>query len=389
MKDMTSRTLSHPVRRHLIAPILAALCCPLPLQAQGIEQALSSVVRITGVRGGGTAEGTAVRGSGFVVGVERGLAVVVTSSHVIEGAKFEVAFAIDPSRSFAIPPADVIKIETQNINGLAVFRVRGALPAQLRPLGLITGEGPPIGTSFFLVGFPEMATTPRTVSRVFGGRDGQRLVIDQSVGEGFSGGPVIVDGKVVGMVTDTDNQFTYAITFVVMREFLLGSGVKLADAPVPSAGGDSGGKGTKPPGDPLPDINRRRFAVEVLGIPNSDTAIAAMQRAGYDARLYGPPGRPAEGFEVITIGAQVPARVAQELLVLSRRYLPSLRYVVLMDDRKEGASWRPLEISFGGTNRILDIFRKVTPLPPPGWQRLANAPDDETFRRVVRAYYER
>ena len=195
------------------------------------------MVLIAGSRG----EGTAVRGSGFVVALERGMAIVVTSSHVIEGTKFEVTFGADPSRSFAVPPADVIKIETQNINGLAVFRVRGAIPAQVRPLGLASGDGPAIGASLYLVGFPQMATTPRTVARVFSGRDGQRLVFDQSVGEGFSGGPVIGNDKVVGLVTDTDNQFTYGISFIVMREFLLGSGVKLAEATVPSKpAGESG-----------------------------------------------------------------------------------------------------------------------------------------------------
>ena len=171
MKSMAS----HPFRgmaKRLVAPVVAALCCSgtlqsesalgsrsarrseassARLQSQSIEQALSAVVLIAGSRG----EGTAVRGSGFVVALERGVATVVTSSHVIEGTKFEVTFGADPSRSFAVPAADVIKIETQNINGLAVFRVRGAIPAQVQPLGLASGDGPTIGASLYLVGFPK------------------------------------------------------------------------------------------------------------------------------------------------------------------------------------------------------------------------------------------
>ena len=98
-----------------------------------------------------------------------------------------------------------------------------------------------------------MATTPRTVARVFSGRDGQRLVFDQSVGEGFSGGPVIGNDKVVGLVTDTDNRFTYGISFIVLREFLVGSGVKLAEATVPAKpAGESRVGGTPPGGEPPP-----------------------------------------------------------------------------------------------------------------------------------------
>ena len=274
---------SHPFRgraKGWVAAAVAALCCSgtlqsesasgtrsarrsdassARLQSESLEKALNAVVLIAGSRGGGT-----VRGSGFVVGLERGMAIVVTSSHVIEGTRFEVTFGADPSRSFAVPFADVIKIETQNINGLAVFRVRGAIPAQVGPLGLASGDGPAIGGSLYLVGFPQMATTPRTVARVFSGRDGQRLVFDQSVGEGFSGGPVIGNDKVVGLVTDTDNQFTYGISFIVMREFLVGSGVKLAEATVPRPAGESRGPvGGTPPGGESPPVTTGTTAIKL------------------------------------------------------------------------------------------------------------------------------
>ena len=266
MKPLAPYTFIGMTRR-LVAPMVAALCCSGTLQSEftlgdrsarrsepsaarlqsgSLEHALNAVVLIAGSRG----DGTTVRGSGFVAVLETGMAIVVTSSHVIEGTKFEVTFGADPSRSFAVPPSDVIKIEMQNVNGLAAFRVRGAIPASVRALVLASGEGPSIGSSLYLVGFPQMATTPRAVGRVFSGRDGQRLVFDQSVGEGFSGGPVIGNDKVVALVTDIDNQFTFGISFVLMREFLLGSGVKLAEATVPSkrAGGSRGPVGGTPSG---------------------------------------------------------------------------------------------------------------------------------------------
>jgi hypothetical protein len=408
MNSMASHPLRRPARQ-IVAPVVVALCCSGTLQSdsafavqsveriqpssaqsqsQGIEQALSGVVLIAGSRG----EGTAVRGSGFVVALERGVAIVVTSSHVIEGTKFEVTFGADPSRSFAVPPADVIKIETQNINGLAAFRVRGAIPAQVRPLGLASGDGPGIGASLYLVGFPQMATTPRTVARVFSGRDGQRLVFDQSVGEGFSGGPVIWNDKVIGLVTDIDNQFTYGISFIVMREFLLGSGVKLAEATVPSkpAGESRGPVGGTPAGGDSLSIDRRPYTVRVSN-QKFDAFISAMRAVGYTVDVPAPAsGRPAEGYEVISIGARVPVRVAQELLTIARQHMPTLRYVILTEDRHPvpGVDWS-MDIFMGISNRTLDEFRKATPLPPSGWQRILNAPDDDTFRKVVRAYYQR
>ena len=53
------------------------------------------------------------------------------------------------------------------------------------------------------------------------------LLIDQGIGEGFSGGPVLQGGKVVGVITDMDDQTTYAVNAVVARESLEGWGVKL------------------------------------------------------------------------------------------------------------------------------------------------------------------
>ena len=110
-----------------------------------------------------------------------------------------------------------------------------------------------------------------------------------------------------------------------------------------------------------------------------------MRAAGYTVNLNGPAGRPAKGYEVISIGARVPVRVAQELLTIARQHMPTLRYVILAEDLS-GAAERPMDIAMGVTNRSLDGFQKATPLPPPGWQRILNAPDDDTFRKVVRAY---
>jgi sulfatase modifying factor 1 len=203
----------------------AALTLLLLLQAaasaQEIDKAISAMVRISGTR-----DGTPVRGTGFVVGLDRDKATIVTAAHVIEGVQqIEVTFAADSTDRF---PADgFLRMESGNRTGLAVFQVRGALPAGVTSLSFEAESRPRPGEPLFLLGFPQMALEPRTTQRILSGRSGTLLLVDQGIGEGFSGGPVLQGGKVVGVVTDTDEQTTYAVNAVVARESLEGWGVKL------------------------------------------------------------------------------------------------------------------------------------------------------------------
>ncbi|HYO15456.1 MAG TPA: SUMF1/EgtB/PvdO family nonheme iron enzyme [Thermoanaerobaculia bacterium] len=203
------------------AALALLLLLPAAASAQDLDMALSAVVRISGTRGG-----TPVRGSGFVVSLDRDKATIVTAAHVVEGAQqLEVAFATDLTESFLA--AGVLGMDAGSPNGLAAFQVRGALPEGVTTLSFDVESRPGLGEALFLLGFPEMAPAPRTTQRVLSARSGTLLLIDQGIGEGFSGGPVLQGGKVVGVVTDTDGQTTYAVNAVVAREALEGWGVNL------------------------------------------------------------------------------------------------------------------------------------------------------------------
>ncbi|HYO15457.1 MAG TPA: SUMF1/EgtB/PvdO family nonheme iron enzyme [Thermoanaerobaculia bacterium] len=197
------------------------LLLPAAASAQDLDAALFAVVRISGTRGD-----TPVRGSGFVIDLDRDKATIVTASHVVEGVQqLEVTFAADPTEPF---PADlVLGMDAGSPNGLAVFQVRGALPVGVATLSFEVGSRPGVGDALFLLGFLEMELAPRTTQRVLSSRRGTLLLVDQGIGEGFSGGPVLQTGKVVGVVTDTDGQTTYAVNAVVAREALEGWGVRL------------------------------------------------------------------------------------------------------------------------------------------------------------------
>jgi hypothetical protein len=106
-------------------------------------------------------------------------------------------------------------MDTGSPNGLAVFQVRGAIPAGVTTLSFEVESRPSLDDELVLVGFPRMELSPRTLRRRLSGWSGVLLLIDQGTGEGLSGGPVLQGGKVVGIVTAMDDQTTYAVSAVV------------------------------------------------------------------------------------------------------------------------------------------------------------------------------
>lgn len=209
-----------------VARVLAAVLTVLAgavIQSQGRAAALSAFVRIDG-----TVQVTPCQGSGFVVGLDRGVATIVTASHVIEGAmQFQVTFNADSLRPF--PISNMVKLEARNQNGLAVFVVQGEWPSGVRPLQLAQADARlAVGDSAFLIGYPAMASTPRTLTRSGLGRGGIRYACDGGVDGGISDGPVVANGQAIGLITQTDASYAYAIPFTYIREILLGSGVSLS-----------------------------------------------------------------------------------------------------------------------------------------------------------------
>lgn len=219
------------MRRIMLVLLLllpAAAVTPSAAFPQESATAISALVRISGTR-----EGAPVRGSGFVISVDRDKATIVTASHVIQGVQqMEVTFAADASQNFPVPSAAILGMDADNPNGLAVFQIRGALPAGVTSLSFGGERQPHPGEALILLGFPQMERNPRIAQRTLSGRRGTLLLIDQSSGEGSSGGPVLQGGKVVGVVTTSDDQTTYAVSEAVAYEAVTGWGVKVG-SPVP------------------------------------------------------------------------------------------------------------------------------------------------------------
>ncbi len=249
--------------------ILLLLLLPAAGFPQDLDTAASAVVQISGTRNGAT-----VRGSGFVVGLDRDKktvsagrsgsnvaitvgddkAMIVTVSHVIAGLEnIQVTFAADLTESF--PAEGFLRMDAESPKGPAVLQVHGALPAGVTVLSFESEKRPRLGEALYLLGFPQMATSLRKAQRTLSAQEGTSLLIDQGLGEGSSGGPVLQNGKVVGVVTGVDDQTTYAVEAVVVRAALEGWGVKLggqAAAPrTPTTGEVLSGPAPIPPSPAL------------------------------------------------------------------------------------------------------------------------------------------
>lgn len=201
--------------------------------AQDTQSSLRAMVQIVATRGDET-----LRGSGFVVALDRqrNIATVLTSSHVVSGAKVQVRFAADPLAPPA--PAEILNVDSDNPNSLAVILVRNSVPPRATVLDLAAATTPrPVeGQSrLVLIGYPAMAPSPLMTTVNFSGQQGLLYVADRGVEEGSSGGPVLADDKAIGVVSSTTSQRTFFVPLQTIRTFLEGSNVSLAPATTATA----------------------------------------------------------------------------------------------------------------------------------------------------------
>lgn len=211
----------------------AALCVaagvlvwPSASLGQTIQPSLRAMVQIVATRGDDT-----LRGSGFIVALDRqrGIATVLTSSHVVSGAKVQVRYAADPVAPSA--PAEILNVDSDNPNSLAVILVRGSVPPTATALALAAAgtPRPEEGRSrLVLIGYPSMSSSPLVTTVNFSGQQGLLYVVDRGVEEGSSGGPVLADDKVIGVVSSTTAQRTFFVPLQTIRTFLEGSNVSIA-----------------------------------------------------------------------------------------------------------------------------------------------------------------
>ena len=189
--------------------------------AQNLDDMKPGVVRITA-----QVEGKSSVGTGFVVHITGDTAFIVTAARVIEGdSRPQVVFLTEPGKS---REARVVGLEGGNAKGLAALAVEGPLPQGLLALSLDFSAQVGKQETVSLIGFPRLTGMLWAVTQgSLSGQKGRALTFTAPADEGNSGGPLIRDGKVIGVITEVSGQAGYAAPSVAARFVLEGWGIIL------------------------------------------------------------------------------------------------------------------------------------------------------------------
>lgn len=185
---------------------------PMVVQAVDFEALKSGVVKVVSTFENGKRK----IGTGFVIRHTNNEAYIITASHVVEDAdaprpKMTVTFYPDKLRTI---PAEIQNIQSidQNQGGLAVLRVAGELPRGVVALTWGRSDSLKGGEVVDFIGFPRDAGTPWAITKghVSGWKD-DSLTLSGTIGEGNSGGPIFLNGEVVGVVMESLRDFSYGV----------------------------------------------------------------------------------------------------------------------------------------------------------------------------------
>ncbi len=170
-----------------------------------------------------------------MVAVRSGRAYILTCAHVVEGdPKPTVTFRAAPEERYS---AEVRHLQGGRADGLALLIVDKP-PANVRALEAAT-SGVQAGASVAVAGYPvsvgAFSVLPATVVSV----QGTEVYLAPVTGEGFSGGPVILDGRVAGVVFGR-GEFGRAVPAALVDVYLHGLDVQWGNEAPVVAGGRSG-----------------------------------------------------------------------------------------------------------------------------------------------------
>jgi S1-C subfamily serine protease len=193
---------------------------PSQTWAQDISQVKKGVVKITA-----QVEGTRRIGTGFVVGLEKDAAYIVTAAHVIEGdPKPSVTFFSQQETPY---PGTIRNIEGGEELGLALLMVKAQadLLAKVTMLPLNVNAQLSGGEDVLTIGSPRSAGPWAIIKGSVVSRQGRKFNINSNLDEGNSGGPIIHDGQVVGLIVALRSSFGLGVTAKSVQEYLEGFNV--------------------------------------------------------------------------------------------------------------------------------------------------------------------
>ena len=196
------------VRFIAVCLLLVGVGVPSVSAQNDIATLKKGVVKITAEFSNGRKVGT-----GFIAAKGKKHLYIVTASHVVEGetnppTSILVTFFTHQEETF---PAKVVKKEGGDPQGLALLKVKGDLPDDVHFLSWDTTSSVHGGEEVHLIGFPRVGGNSWAVTKgIVSGFDGPILKFSGAVGEGNSGGPVLYQGGVIGVVMEVTGQFANA-----------------------------------------------------------------------------------------------------------------------------------------------------------------------------------
>jgi len=214
--------------KQLISTLIFTLGCLFTTNVQVLADALEDLkqgVVVISVEGGRSCPKKV--GSGFVVRQDRRFIYIVTASHVVGGCtNIGVQFYAEKLKTYE---AKVLAQEGGNEQGLAILttsvREKEIPNVTVLPLNLSlkVKSGDPITA----IGFPRSTNVKWAVTQgEIIGKDGRALKFSGLVDGGNSGGPLFKNGNVIGIVAQTQGQFSYAVPSAIAQYILESWGVK-------------------------------------------------------------------------------------------------------------------------------------------------------------------
>ncbi|OAI13787.1 MULTISPECIES: SUMF1/EgtB/PvdO family nonheme iron enzyme [Methylomonas] len=168
-------------------------------------------------------------GTGFVVQIDGNNAYVVTASHVVEGEQNPALTLFqrqnDPLRG------QVIHLEGGDPRGLALVKINGNLPSGLVALPLAADNVRP-DESIVLIGFPLGGGAWMPVVGQVGTPNNKDMTMSAIIEEGNSGGPVLYNRQVAGVVMKQSGEKTFgkAVPISIVKTTLENWGVVVGNS---------------------------------------------------------------------------------------------------------------------------------------------------------------
>ncbi len=190
--------------------------------AQNIDDQLHGIVKISS-----ESDGIRRTGTGFIVKLDADAAYILTASHVVEGdSSPRIEFYNRHGRTSSSRTLD---LQGGQDKGLALLLVEGKdrLPPGLLALTFSTSVTARRGDQVVAIGFPSGADWQAIIVNV-AGRAGTDITLSGGLSEGNSGGPILKDNRVVGIVT-TVRQLGYATPAAIAKLYLEGNGLAIAE----------------------------------------------------------------------------------------------------------------------------------------------------------------